>query len=219
MKKKRQNGTFHESVFRFLIWPPEIPFLVPFSTQKMRKMCFFYFILNVKVVKWCRRKWNNHNLMFIYHIQCQNMPKIQWNSSNDQKLKICRIASLCRPDPRTHQPPEPPAQTSKLATGFLQVKRSWAKRDSRVLCLKICFKCCLHSAHMECFIPFPIMCSLPCSNPFMLLRKYFSLLLSFLPLPPPPCSRVLAAALSQLAPLGAGLPLHHTKASGHSEWA
>ena len=67
----------------------------------------------------------------------------------------------------------------------------------------------VHSAHMTRFIPSPcvflclhILTTLkypflsspslsPCLNPFMLLRKYFSLLLllSFLPLPPPPCSR------------------------------
>ena len=42
------------------------------------------------------------------------------------------------------------------------------------------------------YLPISLLSPL-CSNPFMLLRKYFSLplLLSFLPLPPPPCSRVL----------------------------
>ena len=39
----RKIGTCHESVFRFLIWPPEVPFLVPFGTPKMRKKLFFVF--------------------------------------------------------------------------------------------------------------------------------------------------------------------------------
>ena len=37
--------------------------------------------IHVKVVKWCRKKWNEHNLMCIYHKQCEIMQKIQWNSS------------------------------------------------------------------------------------------------------------------------------------------
>ena len=53
-----------------------------FGTLKMRKMWFFC-TLKVLVVKWCRRKWNDHNLMYIYHIEFQNMPKIQWNSWKD----------------------------------------------------------------------------------------------------------------------------------------
>ena len=51
-KKMRQNGTFHESVFRFLIWPPEVPFLVPFG---MRKKIVVFCSFKVKVVKRCRR--------------------------------------------------------------------------------------------------------------------------------------------------------------------
>ena len=27
--------------------------------------------MKVKVVKWCRKKWNKHNLMYIYHKQCE----------------------------------------------------------------------------------------------------------------------------------------------------
>ena len=46
----------------------------------------FFCILKV-LFKWCRRKWN------IITNQFQNMPKIQWNSWNDQKLKSLRIAS------------------------------------------------------------------------------------------------------------------------------
>ena len=39
--------------------------------------------MKVKVVKWCRKKkkWNEHNLMHIYHKQCEIMQKNQWNSS------------------------------------------------------------------------------------------------------------------------------------------
>ena len=40
--------------------------------------------MNVKVVKWCLKMWNEHNLMNIYHKQCEIMQKIQWNSSNGQ---------------------------------------------------------------------------------------------------------------------------------------
>ena len=40
--------------------------------------------MKVKVVKWCRKKWNEHNLMYIYHKQCEIKQKIQWNSSNGQ---------------------------------------------------------------------------------------------------------------------------------------
>ena len=38
--------------------------------------------MKVKVVKWCRKKWNEHNMIYIYHKQCEI--KIQWNSSNGQ---------------------------------------------------------------------------------------------------------------------------------------
>ena len=36
--------------------------------------------MKVKVVKWCRKKkkWNEHNLMHIYHKQCEIMQKNQW---------------------------------------------------------------------------------------------------------------------------------------------
>ena len=37
--------------------------------------------IHVKVVKWCRKEWNEHNLMYIYHKQCEIMQKIQWNNS------------------------------------------------------------------------------------------------------------------------------------------
>ena len=37
--------------------------------------------IHVKVVKWCRKEWNEHNLMYIYHKQCEIMQKSQWNSS------------------------------------------------------------------------------------------------------------------------------------------
>ena len=47
----------------------------PFESQSWVK---------VKVVKWCRKKWNEHNLIYIYHKQCEIMQKIQWNSSNGQ---------------------------------------------------------------------------------------------------------------------------------------
>ena len=70
------------------------------------------------------------------------------------------------------------------------------------------------------YLPISLLSPL-CSNPFMLLRKYFSPP----PLLPPSSSSSLqpspgAAALSQLALLGAGLPsMHHSQASEHSQWA
>jgi len=40
--------------------------------------------MKVKVVKWCRKKWNEHNMMYIYHKQCEIKQKNHWNSSNGQ---------------------------------------------------------------------------------------------------------------------------------------
>ena len=40
--------------------------------------------VKVKVVKWCQKKWNEHNLMYICHKQCEIMHNIQRNSSNGQ---------------------------------------------------------------------------------------------------------------------------------------
>ena len=31
--------------------------------------------MKVKVVKWCRKKWFDHNLMYIYHKQCEILQK------------------------------------------------------------------------------------------------------------------------------------------------
>ena len=38
----------------------------------------------LKLVKWCWKQQSEHNLMYIYHKQCENMQKIQWKSSNGQ---------------------------------------------------------------------------------------------------------------------------------------
>ena len=38
--------------------------------------------IHVKVVKWCRKKWNEHNLMCIYHKQCEIMQKMKQLSCN-----------------------------------------------------------------------------------------------------------------------------------------
>ena len=38
--------------------------------------------VKVKVIKWCQKKWNEHNLMYICHKQCEIMHKFQRNSSN-----------------------------------------------------------------------------------------------------------------------------------------
>ena len=40
--------------------------------------------MKVKVVKRCRKKWNEHNMMYIYHKQCEIKQKNHWNSSNGQ---------------------------------------------------------------------------------------------------------------------------------------
>ena len=40
--------------------------------------------MKVKVVKWGWTKWNEHDLMHIYHKQCEIIQKIEWNSSNGQ---------------------------------------------------------------------------------------------------------------------------------------
>ena len=40
--------------------------------------------VKVKVVKLCWKKWNEYNLMYIYHKQCEILQKIHWNSSNVQ---------------------------------------------------------------------------------------------------------------------------------------
>ena len=40
--------------------------------------------VKVKVVKWCRKKWFDHNLMYIYHKQCEILQKNHRNSSNIQ---------------------------------------------------------------------------------------------------------------------------------------
>ena len=44
----------------------------------------FEFKSRVKVIKWCWKKWNEHNLMYICHKQCEIMHKIQRKSSNGQ---------------------------------------------------------------------------------------------------------------------------------------
>ena len=38
----------------------------------------------LKVAKRCWKQLNEHNLMYIYHKQCENMQKIQWKCSNGQ---------------------------------------------------------------------------------------------------------------------------------------
>ena len=40
--------------------------------------------VKVKVVKWCRKKWFDHNLMYIYHKQCEILQKNHRSSSNIQ---------------------------------------------------------------------------------------------------------------------------------------
>ena len=40
--------------------------------------------MKVKVVEWGWKKWNEHDLMHIYHQQCEIIQKIEWNNSNGQ---------------------------------------------------------------------------------------------------------------------------------------
>ena len=46
-----------------------------------------------KVAKRCWKQFNEHNLMYIYHIQCENMQKIQWKSSNGQIQRFKQATS------------------------------------------------------------------------------------------------------------------------------
>ena len=40
--------------------------------------------MKLKVVKWGWKNWNEHDLMHIFHKQCEIIQKIEWNSSNGQ---------------------------------------------------------------------------------------------------------------------------------------
>ena len=40
--------------------------------------------MKVKVVKWGRKNWNDHDLMHIYHEQCEIIQTIEWKGSNGQ---------------------------------------------------------------------------------------------------------------------------------------
>ena len=71
---------------KYHLWLRQSQLVCSFESQSWVK---------VKVVKWCRKKWNEHNLMYIYHKQYEIKQKIQWNSSNGQ-LHLFPIDSLCK---------------------------------------------------------------------------------------------------------------------------
>ena len=52
----------------------------------------------LKVAQRCWKQLSEHNLMYIYHKQCENMQKIQWKSSNGQIQWFMQATSgaLCR---------------------------------------------------------------------------------------------------------------------------
>ena len=52
--------------------------------------------MKVKVVKWCRKKkkWNEHNLMHIYHKQCEIMQKKSMKQLKRQTLLIYHWISV-----------------------------------------------------------------------------------------------------------------------------
>ena len=50
--------------------------------------------IHVKVVKWCRKEWNEHNLMYIYQKQCEIMQKIQFEQLNRPILLISHWFSV-----------------------------------------------------------------------------------------------------------------------------
>ena len=59
----------------------QIPYMTAFQNNHS---FWFQKPMKVKVVKWGKKKWNEHDLMHIYHKQCEIIQKIEWNSSNDQ---------------------------------------------------------------------------------------------------------------------------------------
>ena len=47
----------------------------------------------LKVVKPCWKQLNEHNLMYIYHVQCENMQKV---SKGAQMANISVLSRLCQ---------------------------------------------------------------------------------------------------------------------------
>ena len=62
-------------IWRWFIYTTAFQYNHSFGFQKPMK---------VKVVKWGWKKWNKHDMMHIYHKQCEIIQKIEWNSSNGQ---------------------------------------------------------------------------------------------------------------------------------------
>ena len=73
----------YSNLWRTEKWPP---INITYDAAVVSASVFIWVpkLVKVKVVKWCRKKWNEHNLMYIYHKQCEIKQKIQWNSSNGQ---------------------------------------------------------------------------------------------------------------------------------------
>ena len=73
--------------------------MIPFKSQSQLVWSFeSQSRVKVKVVKWCRKKWFDHNQMYIYHKQCEILQKNHRNSSNIQFqwLPIEKGRKLCK---------------------------------------------------------------------------------------------------------------------------
>ena len=74
----------------------------------------------LKAAKWCWKQQNEHNLMYIYHKQCENMQKIQWKCSNGQIQCFYKGTSgaLCWKPKKTRKTRE---TKTRIAQNFLIV--------------------------------------------------------------------------------------------------
>ena len=74
----------------------------------------------LKVAKWCWKQQNEHNLIYIYHKQCENMQKIQWKCSNGQIQCFYKGTSgaLCWKPKKTRKTRE---TKTRIAQNFLIV--------------------------------------------------------------------------------------------------
>ena len=88
--------------------------------------------MKVKVVKWCRKKWNEHNLMYIYHKQCEIKQKFNETAETANFIDFQLI--LCGNGPFTlskflHTSPQNFANTSGIILWYdLRLWRSNKKQ-------------------------------------------------------------------------------------------
>ena len=60
--------------------------------------------MRVKVVKWCRKKWNEHNLMYVYHKECEIKQK---NNETAQTANFTDFPLIsCGNGPMVHNGPK-----------------------------------------------------------------------------------------------------------------